>query len=330
MNKEIIFSSFERNQTVFLDDNKFQFFFFGCWNQNRIATNDIILRANSEEFCKFGVVCGDNVYPIKTNDTKISKVEDIVEGFNILKTYNGNVYIGLGNHEVDSTEICKSLFDEKTHANQNLIMPNNYYSINIKNRTTDTLLSKIIILDTNILESNLCYGEYDPVKENEMIQWLKSELLLCENLTPIIMGHYPFFYFKQNKKTFEHTFQFNYTMEKIYNELINYVKPVYYLCADIHNYQHIITSNITQHIVGTGGAIQDKVLEVDTIFTIPYEYLDVKQPFHVVKCVQKYGYLLVDIENNIITGEFKPSDVSVNIKDIIVKNKEKNKENPKV
>lgn len=321
MNKSDIFVSDIRRHTIAVSDDKIKFFFFGCWNQNRIATNDIIGRINVESKCTFGVVCGDNVYPEKTDDTKVARIEDIREGFDILKQFRGNVYIGLGNHEVDSTIKCQALFDEKTHANDNLIMLNNYYSIDIINTTTGTLLSKIIILDTNVLEENTCYGPATVDVENEMIQWLRSELSECGDVMPIIMGHYPLFYFKQNKTSLLHEFKFNYTMEKIHKELIEYVKPVYYLCADIHNYQYTMSSNITQHVAGTGGALQDKVIEVDLPFTLPPSMTETHYMFNIIKCTQKYGYVEIDIENNIVTGEFKESVVPVEIKEIKVKPK---------
>lgn len=316
LSKNMIFDSDIRSHTIEIDEDKFKFFFFGCWNQKRIATHDIINKINNNGTCNFGVVCGDNVYPEKNNDTKIAKIDDIIMGFDILKQFNGNVYIGLGNHEVDSTEKCKALFDEKQNANLNLIMPNNYYSIDVVNKSSRKLLSKLIILDTNMLEENTCYGK-PSVVENEMLMWLKLELSKCENIVPIVMGHYPLFFFKQNKTTMLHDFKFNYTMQQIYEELINYTKPIYYLCADIHNYQHIISSNITQHIVGTGGALQDMVLEVNLPFPICLKPLYGSSIiFNVINCTQKYGYVEIDIENNIVTGEFKSSDIPVDIKEI--------------
>lgn len=322
MNRIEIFASNIRNQTILSDDDKIRFFFFGCWNQNIVATNDVISRINMEGLCTFGVVCGDNVYPEKKDDVKIAKIEDIQTGFGILKTFRGNIYIGLGNHEVDSTEPCRALFDEKQHADTNLIMPNNYYSININSKTTGNLLSKIIVLDTNLLEENTCYGPHDIVLENEMIDWLRTELVSCGDIMPIVMGHYPMFYFKQNKKTLHFDFQINYTMSRIYEELLSYTKPLYYLCADVHNYQCIITSNITQHIVGTGGAQHDKVIEVHLPFTLQEK----GHIFNIIKCTQKYGYLDIDIENNIITGEFKESDVPVEIKEPKIKKSKPEKE----
>lgn len=316
MNRTEIFASDVRNQTILSDDDKIRFFFFGCWNKNNTATNDIISRVNADGICTFGVVCGDNVYPDKKDDIKIAKIEDIQIGFDILKTFRGDIYLGLGNHEVDSTEPCKALFDEKLNANANLIMPNNYYSINVNSKITGKLLSKIIMIDTNLLEINTCYGPHDIVLENEMIEWLRSELLACKDTMPIIMGHYPLFYYKYNKKELDFDFQINITMNRVYKELLNYFKPIYYLCADVHNYQHIITSNITQHIVGTGGAVQDIIFELNLPFTVHKN----EQNFNIIKCTQKYGYLDIDIENNIITGEFKESNVDVVIKES--KNKE--------
>jgi hypothetical protein len=326
MNKESIFLTNVRNQTILSDEDNIRFFFFGCWNQNRLATADIINKINEESLCTFGVVCGDNVYPEKINDVKIAKIDDIINGFDILKSFRGDVYIGLGNHEVDTTEPCKSLFDEKQQATSNIIMPNNYYSIDVNNKTTGKLMTKIIIIDTNVLEGNTCYGDYNIDMENEMIEWLKTELSLCGDTTPIVMGHYPLFYFKHNKETHHYEFQKNYTMKKIYEELLGYIKPIYYLCADVHNYQYIITENITQHIVGTGGAQHDKVIEVAIPFVLREgETEEDKKIYNVIKCSQKYGYLHIDIENDIVTGEFKESLLPVDVKELKVKKDKKSK-----
>lgn len=322
MNRNDIFASGLRNLNVDVDSDIVRFFFFGCWNKNLIATTDIISEINIENKCTFGIVCGDNVYPDKVldesgNEIKVAKFENIVDGFNVLKRFNGNVYIGLGNHEVDTTEKCKALLYQKSQEGGNIVFPNNYYSINVNNNQTKSLLVKIIILDTNILEENTCYGKHNEIDEVEMLDWFYRELESCEYDTiPIVIGHYPLFYFKSDKSE-NYKFQIGYTMEKIYNALLAYARPIYYLCADIHNYQHIISDNITQHIVGTGGAEQDKLIEVDMIFQHTYE----SKIYNIVKCTQKYGYLYVDIENNILTTEFKPSTVPVEVK--LKKNKKK-------
>lgn len=321
-----IFAGGLRKQTTYVSDNV-RFFFFGCWNKERNATANIIELINNENICTFGVVCGDNVYPVKDkeNNTKVAQKSDIIEGFNILKRFRHNIYVGLGNHEVDTTLQCQALIDEKQEATSNIIMENNYYSIDVIDIESQTLVSKIIILDTNLLEENTCYGEHNENEENAMINWLQNELSEClaTNVTPIVAGHYPLFYFKQNKTTLNIDFMINHMMNKFTDIFTNFKHPIYYLCADVHNYQHILHDNITQHIVGTGGAEQDPIFDASISFTMNVG----DKIFHIIRCAQKYGYLHVDVANNIVTGEFKESSVHVNIK--IKEKKEKEKKEKK-
>jgi hypothetical protein len=306
----------DRQQIINLPTNTVSFFFFGCWNKNKEATAKIITEINKKNDCQFGIVCGDNVYPetiydTSGNKTKVANINDIQEGFDILKLFNGQIYIGLGNHEVDSTQPCKSLIDEKINANLNIHMPNNYYSILI-NGTNGSII-KIIILDTNVLENNKCYGDYNEDVIEQMLTWLQTELGNCatNNIIPIVVGHYPLFYFKNNKNNGKYEFQIEYTMAKINNILIQFKKPIHYLCADIHNYQFFIKDNIHHHIVGTGGAIQDLVIENNLVFQISID----DDIYNVIKLTQKYGYLYVNIENGFLTCQFNSIDTDVAIKD---------------
>ena len=306
INLEDIFQDNIRNIQVFSDSENIRFFFFGCWNDNRDATRDIVNNINSlenESKCLFGLVCGDNVYPQKESGNKIADINHIIEGFNILKNFDGLVYIGLGNHEVDTTEKCKALLDEKRNSTNNIVMPNNYYSIDVIHNSNQKLITKIIMLDTNLLEGNTCYGKHNDIIEEEMMRWLNNELMICKNqsITPIVAGHYPLFYFKENKNNKQYTFTVNVIMTRIYEMLYDYQHPIQYICADIHNYQYITTNNITQHIVGTGGAQQDKIVTVD----IPFMMENTQNIYNIIKCEQKYGYLYVDVDSSITTGDFR-------------------------
>jgi hypothetical protein len=315
-------SAEKRNINVSVNENKNSFFFFGCWNKNRNATSDIIETAKTKNY-NFGVVCGDNVYPNKDKSgNKYAKIEDIKNGFDILKEYNNPIYIGLGNHEVDTHHPCQALIDELKETNgSNIVMPNNYYSINVINSTNNTLVQKIIMLDTNLMEKNKCYGEdkIDDTNQNLMKDWLKSELELCENTTPIVAGHFPLFYYKFDGDIYE--FKMSTKMIDIYKILKEYRKPIYYVCADIHNYQYIISDNISQYIVGTGGADQDQIMESSEIFQVMHKINETDTVFNIIRCSQSYGHVCFDVENNILSGEFIPSQITPYVKPKIKKNK---------
>ena len=132
------------------------------------------------------------------------------------------------------------------------MLPTNYYCLNINNNAGHKL--KILIIDTNLLEENLCYNDDSRAEYIEfMMAWLRIQLL--DSDAPIlIVGHYPLFYYKKG------SFATTREMSQIYYLLISLShQRIYYLASDVHNYQHIEHKNIVQYIVGNGGADLDAI-----------------------------------------------------------------------
>lgn len=239
-------------------DKPISFFFFGCWNKNTAMTQLIIDDAKVNKNILFGIVNGDNFYPtvIKRDGRTVSKVHDqnnVTIGFRILKSFGKHIFLALGNHEVDNNDKCLTLLNEIRECKEsNLMLPTNYYCLNINNDNGHKL--KILIIDTNLLEENLCYDDDSRAEYREfMMAWLRIQLL--DSDAPIlIVGHYPLFYFKKG------SFTTNETMIKIYELLISLSpQKIYYLASDVHNHQHIEHKNIVQYIVGNGGADLDTI-----------------------------------------------------------------------
>jgi len=91
--------------------------------------------------------------------------------------------------------------------------------------------------------------------------------------------------------------------------LVAHSIKTYYMCADVHIYQHgIITfsnSNykVEQYIVGTGGAHQDMVS------TILYEGMENTMnqlEYKIIEQSDKFGFMIVNIINSVITTEYLP------------------------
>lgn len=253
-----------RGITIDVDvgNNPIKFFFFGCWN-DKIEKTEQIIKSLDMSF-QFGLINGDNFYPTKTEKDGVKeKTYDmgrVERGFKILRIFPNNIYMSLGNHEVDNPTICSTLITEIEHTHKtNLMIPSNYYGLNVSNMKGDKMT--VIILDVNLLETNLCYDDVSrEIHKIKMLDWFRSKIEYIKTATEIstyvVMGHYPLFFV--NKKG---VFKVNETTIEILEILRGLSKPVYYLASDVHNFQHIIHRNIHQFIVGTGGAKLDDLIE---------------------------------------------------------------------
>lgn len=243
-------------------DDPIVFSFFGCWNNNQKATANIIRHISSAGDINFGIVNGDNYYSDK--GTKEYNPGKVRLGFEILKshTLTNQLFITLGNHEVDNKIPCLTLEDEMRHVHESdgRLYMNNNYSIVVNDKIM------ILLIDTNLFETNLCYtDESRRYERKKMKMWLRTKIESWDAEKPLfIVGHHPLFYLKKTKKivddkTKKMTFTINPFTLKLYDLLKSAGRPLYYLASDIHNYQCIYNKNITQIIVGTGGANFDNI-----------------------------------------------------------------------
>jgi len=288
--------------SVNVNDKDISFFFFGCWNKDISKTQEII-NATNIAGVSFGIVNGDNFYPtvIREPDgskTKIFNQDNVTKGFNVLKTSNNYIFFSLGNHEVDDTTSCRTLMSEIETCSEDtskLLMPTNFYSILVRNNKSHHL--KIVIIDTNLFETNFCYSDASSKEQKEkMLSWL----ILCLNETKeiplLIVGHYPLFYHKKG------SFFINVTMQEVFDILIEASdRKIYYLASDVHNHQHIEHKHITQYIVGTGGADLDDI--DDSAITIHYD--DFGGVYNLINAKQCYGHSVISYNGERISHVFK-------------------------
>ena len=316
INSNEIFES-QRGININLNFGDFdiKFFFFGCWNKNIDMTQQIINKINSDNTILFGIVNGDNFYPNKYTDADNNTIKEfnldkIELGFNVLKNYNKNIYVSLGNHEVDNPIRCATLITEINNSRDTKInMPTNYYSLSITNNRGDNM--KIIIVDTNLFEKNFCYNEnIRNSTKIEMLKWINRIIIETPvNIPLIIVGHYPLFYLKKKKDKPE-KFILNEDTFELYNIIIASNRKIYYLASDIHNYQEIQHKNIHEFIAGTGGADLD---DIENRYRRSEYNID-DNIFSIIETTKNYGYIKLELCNckRNILNNFVKIESSVN------------------
>ncbi len=136
----------------------------------------------------------------------------------------------------------------------------------------------------------------------------------------IIIGHHPIIYLrnKDNKiKTLSYIQKnFSPVLQNIYQTVNNTKVKYYYLCSDLHLYQHgTITINekmvIEQYIVGTGGAeLDDPLLRPDSDKNkknlLNYERYISDMKYIVHEDIQACGFLVCDILDEEVPPTFTP------------------------
>ena len=299
-----------------------KFITFGCWNQGRCSDNNnnpvsLVTKKLREKVLENPpdciIISGDNYYPDKTvtniTETKKDKnkenskskkvkkqkfinIPNLKSGFECLPD-NVDIYILLGNHDVDNSEaiindppsppitcqILKTEIEIIKTKQKNFI---NEYTELIMHKIIDNTL--ILIIDTNIYDEDVlsleCYNFINDKFNNyaDIIEYQTQKVIniLTEHLIEsiknlIIIGHYPLISNEKNKKiSCIDTKVFDLFYNTIYNIKKDYIN-YYYLCADNHTYQAGIVSIedgtiteickspmcIKQYVVGTGGTKLD-------------------------------------------------------------------------
>ena len=268
---------------------------------------------------------GDNYYKTKTsapNDKGYIKTDDMTtvdRGFDILKKFPKQIYLTIGNHEVDNKTPCQTLLKEiETIKDSQIQLPHNYYSLNISNTAGHKV--KIVLLDVNLFDKNVCYEDDSrSEKKSIMLNWLVEHCKSTPVTTPIIIvGHYPLFSLEKekekknkNKQSSDETniFQFtmNHFMKDVFEILKSYDKRQFiYLASDSHNYQKIEHSNILQYISGTGGADLDNIenfyannLTKPNIYIIKNDpvFSDISEPFIIHTTSKTHGYMIIKVRD---------------------------------
>jgi hypothetical protein len=304
------------------------------------------VETNTEKF-KFITVAGDNYYPEKEiiDGEKIKTLieDNLISGFNCLKSIPLQKYVILGNHELDKS-IEKKISEGKKNANKEppvecIVIEKELENIDdsitffkdvmfIEDATTSSI---IIMIDTTIYESESdqdvgCYNELDFGKDIEKMGKLQEKQKTTvlgildthkHKKNIILIGHHPIISTKSKTKEGKTKLQVDYLLKfiEMINELVTtYIaedkKKLYYLCADTHLYQkgNITFSNATvieQHIVGTGGADLD---EVNSTNDLPINAKDEISKFiksyKIDENIKTNGYLECNLSSDGLTTNF--------------------------
>lgn len=302
---------------------------------------DTYVRNNPVDFI---VVAGDNYYPEKTEATELTpKVKNMItdnflSGIDCLPK-SVKKYILLGNHEYDSMNVDGIEIDDKCYLLklQKDIFNNegnsSFFQDVMYERYTQTL---IIMIDTTIYEMDkdnenqqiqgTCYTEvFNNLEEGtqkntikDLIAYQKyrvNELIRTNSdiTNLIIIGHHPIIYVKSKAKKGKPTDKIDDLnglcdlFKSFGNQVVG--KKLYYLCADVHNYQtgdikfnDSPIPKIHQYICGTGGAEQDSCGTQQNIELNEISYSN-------ISCAVKFGFLVGDIEGSGVKFNFIDANI---------------------
>ena len=287
-----------------------KFVFFGCWNNincdSEYIYRDIVLDYinNNEKDVKQIYIAGDNWYTNKKNIDDIEYklyIPDILRtGYDKLYRMNKEIYIAVGNHDVDSDNDKDNLKRDcsintqkyylkkiKEAANDMIRVPTLEYLKEIQDTqlNEEKLCEKgvyiyvdnigvrynknniVIIINTNIFD-NLDEGkEYLKKIKSVIKQVIKAQSIKNSKEQIFVMGHIPLFTYKKNNICIydidKKDYRYRILIVKLFDIFVKY--NIIYLCADTHNFSIIkIKHNdktLIQITAGTGGSDPDLITE---------------------------------------------------------------------
>lgn len=294
--------------------------FFGCWGLEGQGMKSVFQKlsqnvSNNTTLC----LLGDNVYP----KDKQYHIEDVVKIFrNLKKIWQicKKMIMAIGNHEYHCCEIFSL---------QKKILKHEYnYDYNSFKKTHISINSHeipVLVIDTNIFDKPNCKKMREYIVDQQIEECEQS--CSCEYLNKIekrvdklslnlngkeiiVMGHHPPFglkykngsWFQQNDKLL------NYLQNMAFALKNKNVKKIWYMCADIHNYQkyNLLFKNcvpITVCISGTGGAKLDELPNEEIIENLKKQTFD---NFSVIWTEQKasHGYIEMHMKLNKLSTQF--------------------------
>lgn len=357
-----------------------EFITFGCWNKdecektgepkNGVSATMKLLDAyvnENKSRLQFIAVSGDNYYPEKKKgpDGKKSKFwrgSDFRSGFECLPT-GVDIRMLMGNHDLESTEMVDTENEGQMTEPCHIIKSEMAYSGRFDLHTDFRIFGEntiVLFIDTSMYsgmskEELDCYNTFMgaghlTVQEAQMEQQTRIRRVIetqvkrnaaIKNI--IIIGHHPIFGIKKTMADTE-------KMEDSGIEFFLSVKHAiedpkysfYYLCADIHNYQHSKITlakggkemEIEQHIVGTGGTDSD-TLENEGSDEIVINSFAEGVPIKEVRLFERmvrYGFLVCKNEGGAISMRFEPAPYKPKTKvkkDKTGKKDKKDKKSPK-
>lgn len=320
---------------------------FGCWNYDNCDKVDYrsnILKLVREDKTpyNFGIITGDNIYPIKNSEGEKLFYKNTFRKLYELNTLIPNglereytfLNVILGNHDEEDS---KCVLEEE--------------------RRILGLFDNLKLYETNfIVEKPLAYYVYINTNEMHLSELIKFLEKIDEKIEQfdtnkwfIFIGHNPLYSFKYKIKKDKHP---NYT--ELHPEIIKIVNKIYlnglnkmlYLCADTHNFQliNIINNDLENEfclpivIVGTGGAKLDSIFLEDMDYDKELEYMNTdtdliidqydeknleikrhlinnnKYTMYLEHCLKKYGYSSIKINKDSVNIKFNTCDKQYNYK----------------
>lgn len=286
------------------------FFFFGCWNKDNCpdscitdcAASDcqlpnhrkMVLTNLATKSFNFGIIAGDNIYPVKQK-TKAGKdkkyyLETLNRGIEDLKDVKAKLTVGkkikvaVGNHNASpgvSAEQNK-LFTDPFTLYEDAVTHVEYPS------PGETKQYDLIFINTNYEASEINTGLSDDLFKK------------CGNMIYVI-GHEPLIAAKLKGGKFTIMKCAHVLLEKLLSK-IHEGKNIIYLCADVHNFQAltILKDGITLPVIvaGTGGAEPDQDIvyaELNKTETLDINNMNYNVTLH-AKALP-YGYCLINGKN---------------------------------
>ena len=227
------------------------FFFFGCWNNERcfgeIDMRMTILKAleSDQNNFDFGIIGGDNVY--SQGENKAYYKSTITSGFNALgqATKQKPKHVILGNHNAVNQSVTNA---QKAYTDD-------IFKLYEEIATYESIHNYgFIFLNTNKFND-----------DTSLFNAFSSELQKNVSSRLFIVGHEPLIAAKSKKgNKFVNVENANIILDLCFKYMKKHKdKQVYYLCADVHNFQVLsvkkygFARELPIIVVGTGGADPD-------------------------------------------------------------------------
>lgn len=246
------------------------FFFMGCWNktysdERGSLRRDAVLNAiQADDRAPLLVIAGDNAYPDKrkVKQKNGSTIKDpvfvstqIQSGFTKLLATKPNIWLGIGNHNVDNHipfNNGKSNTIRKREQNAfGSRLPHDFYCLVHAD-------AALVFVDTNLI------GQKEFTKDHPMMSWFTKVIQWLHefNKPYYIVQHEPIIALKVKKGVLK---PFALTNGQLLLDEVAEIGqyPIAIVSADIHNYQELDLTYkghvYRQVVVGTGGAPPDVI-----------------------------------------------------------------------
>lgn len=331
------------NNNIDNSSDNSEFIFFGCWNnincKSEYIYRDIVLDyiSNNEKDVKQLYIAGDNWYTnkkkINDNEYKLYIPDILRTGYDKLYRMNKEIYIAVGNHDIDRDndkdelkkdcsintqkyylkkikEAANGMIDiptledlkmiQNTELNEEKLCEKGVYIYvdNIGVRYNKNNI--VIIINTNILDNLEEGNKYLKKIKSVIKQVIKAQAIKGgSNKQIFVMGHIPLFTYKKDDISIhdinKEDYRYRILIVNLFDILVE--NNIIYLCADTHNFSIMkIKHNdktLIQITAGTGGADPD-LIKGD--FSLKPYKKNIENYSIEVYALNPYGYVSINIE----------------------------------